>query len=374
MLFKDLDLIPELLRSVQKQGYKKPTPIQKQAIPQVLAGQDVMARAQTGTGKTAAFALPLLQRLHSANHSALRKSGRPRALVLAPTRELAAQVGESFKNYGKAVKLRTTVIFGGVGANPQIQALRQGVDILVATPGRLLDLLQQEHLKLDAVEYFVLDEADRMLDMGFIRDIHKIIRYLPRERQSLMFSATYSKEIKTLAKKLLKAPKEIEIAQENSTADTVKQSLFRVERPKKRKLLSQLIQDKQWPQVLVFTRTKHGANRLAKQLNQDGIPATAIHGNKSQTARTRALDEFKKRKVQTLVATDIAARGIDIEYLPCVVNYDLPHVPEDYVHRIGRTGRANKRGVAVSLVSEEELKLLRGIERLIGRKIPTKTS
>lgn len=369
MSFQDLGLSPELLAAVKAQGYKTPTPIQKQAIPQVLKGLDVMARAQTGTGKTAAFGLPLLQLLNQKQRSRQLSSSRPRALILAPTRELAAQVDQSIQDYARKLKLRSVVIFGGVGQNPQIQALRKGVDILVATPGRLLDLMGQGHLKLDGLEFFVLDEADRMLDMGFIHDIRKIIRALPKRRQNLMFSATYSRDIKKLAQSFLHKPVQVEIAQNNSAADTVKQSIFRVERKEKRQVLSRLIKDEQWHQVLVFTRTKHGANRLAKQLNKDGISATAIHGNKSQNARTQALSSFKARKVRTLVATDIAARGLDIEYLPCVVNFDLPQVPEDYVHRIGRTGRAQEKGVAVSLVSEEEEKLLRGIEKLIGKKI-----
>lgn len=364
MSFEQLGLRAELLRAVSAQGYTTPTPIQKQAIPVVLEGGDVLAGAQTGTGKTAAFTLPLLQRLD-------RPRGKhPRALVLTPTRELAAQVSESVATYGEHFSLRHTVIFGGVGINPQITKLRQGVDILVATPGRLLDHVGQGTLDLSHVEVLVLDEADRMLDMGFIHDIRKILKLLPKRRQNLLFSATYSDEIKQLADKLLYKPKLIEVARRNTAAETVEQSVYRVDRKRKRELLSKLISDGSWYQVLVFTRTKHGANRLAEQLSKDGINSAAIHGNKSQSARTRALSGFKTGDVQCLVATDIAARGIDIDRLPHVVNYELPNVAEDYVHRIGRTGRAGEEGEAISLVSSDEVKLLKQIQRLIKRDLP----
>lgn len=368
MSFDQLGLGAELLRAVAEQGYTQPTAIQMQAIPVVLQGRDVLAGAQTGTGKTAGFTLPLLQRLNQRGNSS--KGPRPRALVLAPTRELAAQVGESIANYGKYLPLRSQVIFGGVSINPQIDRLRRGVDILVATPGRLLDHVGQRTVDLSNVEILVLDEADRMLDMGFIHDIRRVLKLLPRERQNLLFSATYSNEIKQLADGILRDPLEVEVARRNTAAETVSQAVYPVAQKQKRELLSQLIGEGNWHQVLVFTRTKHGANRLARQLESDGIAATAIHGNKSQGARTKALADFKSGKVRTLVATDIAARGIDIDKLPHVVNYELPNVAEDYVHRIGRTGRAGSEGQAISLVAADENKLLQGIERLLKRRIP----
>ncbi|MBI5936402.1 MAG: DEAD/DEAH box helicase [Betaproteobacteria bacterium] len=371
MSFADLGLSEAIVRAVTERGYTTPTPIQAQAIPAVLSGGDLLAGAQTGTGKTAGFVLPLLQRLSTQARPASAHGRAPiRALVLTPTRELAAQVEESVREYGKHVHLHSMVMFGGVNINPQMQKLRGQVDILVATPGRLLDHVQQKTVDLAHVEILVLDEADRMLDMGFIRDIKKILALLPKRRQNLLFSATFSDEIKTLADGLLDRPALIEVARRNATADTVEQKVYPVDRDKKRQLLTHLIQEKQWFQVLVFTRTKHGANRLAEQLAKDGITAMAIHGNKSQAARTRALAEFKTGKLQVLVATDIAARGIDISELPHVVNYELPNVPEDYVHRIGRTGRAGSEGEAVSLVCVDEHKFLADIERLIKRKLP----
>jgi len=367
MLFNDLGLKSELCQAVSEQGYTQPTPIQAKAIPVVLQGGDILAGAQTGTGKTAGFTLPLLQRL-SATKPAGKK--RPvRALVITPTRELAAQVGESIRLYGKHLPLRSTVIFGGVKINPQIQTLRQGVDILVATPGRLLDHVSQRTLDLSKVEILVLDEADRMLDMGFLPDIRKILALLPKQRQSLLFSATFSNEIKRLADGLLNKPVLIEVARRNTAAESVTQVVHHVDKKRKRELLSFLIGSHNWQQVLVFTRTKHGANRLSQQLERDGIRSTAIHGNKSQGARTKALADFKRGAVRVLVATDIAARGLDIDHLPHVVNFELPNVSEDYVHRIGRTGRAGNDGVAVSLVSVDEKKLLVDIERLLKRKI-----
>ncbi|SOC00668.1 ATP-dependent RNA helicase RhlE [Alloalcanivorax xenomutans] len=367
MDFQSLGLIDPLLRAVAEQGYDRPSPIQAQAIPAVLGGSDVMAAAQTGTGKTAGFTLPLLQRLEPGKPAASRQV---RALVLTPTRELAAQVGESVAEYGQYLPaLRSAVVFGGVNINPQINRLRGGVDVLVATPGRLLDLYQQKAMSFDQLEILVLDEADRMLDMGFIHDIRKVLRLLPKQRQTLMFSATFSNEIRTLAKTLVRSPKEIDISPRNSTAERVRQWVVTVDKRHKAALLTHLIGEQQWFQVLVFTRTKHGANRLAKQLESAGIEAVAIHGNKSQNARTRALAGFKSGEVRALVATDIAARGLDIDQLPQVVNFDLPNVAEDYVHRIGRTGRAGADGEAVSLVSGEDQKLLKGIERLIKQPI-----
>jgi ATP-dependent RNA helicase RhlE len=369
MSFQSLGLRAELLRAVSEQGYSNPTPIQQQAIPPILAGKDIMAGAQTGTGKTAGFTLPLLQRLMSAG-----KPGKGRrairALVLTPTRELAAQVGESVATYGQYLPLNSAVIFGGVKINPQIQKLRHGVDILVATPGRLLDHVSQNTIDLSKLEILVLDEADRMLDMGFIRDIRKVLALLPRQKQTLLFSATFSDEIKQLANGLLNSPALIEVAQRNTTAERISQIVHPVDKTRKRELLSYLIGSRNWRQVLVFTRTKHGANRLAQQLGKDGITAAAIHGNKSQGARTRALAEFKSGKVRVLVATDIAARGLDIDQLPHVVNFELPNVAEDYVHRIGRTGRAGNEGEAMSLVCVDELGLLKDIERLIKRDLP----
>ncbi|MCE2832088.1 MAG: DEAD/DEAH box helicase [Oxalobacteraceae bacterium] len=367
MSFAELGLAEPLVRAVTEHGYTQPTPIQAQAIPAVLKGGDLLAGAQTGTGKTAGFTLPMLQRLNGGKRPAPR---HVRALVLAPTRELAAQVNESVVTYGKYLKLPSEVVFGGVNINPQIQKLSRGVDILVATPGRLLDLMQQGALNLSAVEILVLDEADRMLDMGFIRDIRKVLAALPPKRQNLLFSATFADEIKALADSLLNQPQTIEVARRNSTVEVIGQKVHPVDRDKKHQLLAHLITEHNWFQVLVFTRTKHGANRLAEQLGKSGISAMAIHGNKSQAARTRALSEFKSGKLQALVATDIAARGIDIDQLPYVVNFDLPNVPEDYVHRIGRTGRAGATGEAVSLVCVDERDLLRDIERFIKREIP----
>ncbi|SDO84039.1 ATP-dependent RNA helicase RhlE [Ralstonia sp. 25mfcol4.1] len=372
MSFSDLGLSDKLVRAVAEQGYTTPTPIQAQAIPAILKGGDLLAGAQTGTGKTAGFTLPMLQLLaEAAAHNPAPRGGRPqvRALVLTPTRELAAQVEESVRNYGKYLKLRSMVMFGGVGINPQIDALKRGVDIVVATPGRLLDHVSQRTIDLSHVELLVLDEADRMLDMGFIHDIRKILNVLPAKRQNLLFSATFSDDIRALADRLLNNPASIEVARRNTTAETVAQRVFPVDRDRKRELLAHLVRQHDWHQVLVFTRTKHGANRLAEQLTKDGLSALAIHGNKSQSARTRALTEFKAGTLRLLVATDIAARGIDIDQLPHVVNFDLPNVPEDYVHRIGRTGRAGAEGEAISLVCVDEHGLLRDIERLIKRQI-----
>ncbi len=369
MSFDTLGLSAELLRAVGEQGYTEPTPIQRQAIPVILQGRDVLAGAQTGTGKTAGFTLPVLQRLHTKTTGGRRAI---RALVLTPTRELAAQVGDSIQTYGCHLTLRSAVIFGGVKINPQIERLRRGVDILVATPGRLLDHAGQRTVDLSQVEILVLDEADRMLDMGFIHDIRKVLALLPAsgERQTLLFSATFSMEIRQLADRLLDGPELIEVARRNTTAERIAQVVHPVDKRRKRELLSHMIGSNDWRQVLVFTRTKHGANRLAQQLEKDGLRAAAIHGNKSQGARTRALADFKSGKVRVLVATDIAARGLDIDQLPHVVNYELPNVPEDYVHRIGRTGRAGNEGEAVSLVCVDEHKLLRDIERLLKRAIP----
>jgi ATP-dependent RNA helicase RhlE len=364
MSFSDLGLMPELLRAVAEKGYSAPTPIQQAAIPAVLAGRDVLAGAQTGTGKTAAFVLPLLQRLST-------PAGRaPRALVLTPTRELAAQVAESAADYGRYSPVRTTVIFGGVSDKPQIAALRHGCDLLVATPGRLQDLAQQRQLDLSQVQFCVLDEADRMLDMGFIHAIKQILKMLPRERQNLMFSATYSQDIRALAERFLRNPLSIEVAARNATAERIDQQVYRVAQENKRHLLAHLIKDGNWSQVLVFTRTKHGANRLTSQLEAAGITASAIHGNKSQGARVRALSDFKENRITALVATEVAARGLDIKELPHVVNYELPNVPEDYVHRIGRTARAGGSGAAVSLVAPGESALLRDIEKVLQRSIP----
>jgi len=369
MPFSSLGLRAELLRAISAQGYDEPTPIQAQAIPAVLAGGDILAGAQTGTGKTAAFALPILQLLHGRP----RTGRHPRALVLTPTRELAAQVEESVRTYGQFLPLRTAVIFGGVGMQPQVDRLRMGVDLVVATPGRLLDHAGQHTIDLSRIEILVLDEADRMLDMGFIHDIRRVLRLLPPHRQNLLFSATYSTEIEQLATGLLHSPTFIEVARRNDTADLVSQLAHPVDKSRKRELLSHLIHTGGWEQVLVFTRTKHGANRLSDQLEHDGISSAAIHGNKSQSARTRALQGFKLGEVRALVATDIAARGLDIDRLPHVVNYELPNVPEDYVHRIGRTGRAGSEGTALSLVSPDEQKLLADIQRLLKRKIPLHT-
>ena len=366
MSFSSLGLCDELLKAVAEQGYKSPSPIQQQGIPAVLTGRDVMAAAQTGTGKTASFTLPMVQLLTAGSRP---KPKQVRALVLTPTRELAAQVEESVKNYSRHLNIRATVVFGGVKIGGQIGKLQAGVDVLVATPGRLIDLYNQQAVKFDQLEVLVLDEADRMLDMGFIHDIRRIQKMLPQKRQTLMFSATFSKEIKALAKGMINNPVFVEVAAANTTAETINQRIHPVDKSRKREVLTHLIQQNDWHQVLVFNRTKHGANRLAKQLMTANIPAAAIHGDKSQGARTRALAEFKAGKVTVLVATDIAARGIDIDQLPYVVNFDLPQVPEDYVHRIGRTGRAGANGLAVSLVSADEFKMLHAIERVIGRKL-----
>ena len=365
MPFNALGLLPELTRALADRNYLEPTPVQARVIPEILAGRDILAGAQTGTGKTAGFTLPILQRLHAVENP----SRSPRALVLVPTRELAAQVAESIRSYGKYLRLRTALIFGGVSINPQIDALRRGCDIIVATPGRLLDHGQQGNLDLKHIEVLVLDEADRMLDMGFINDIRRVIRQLPTRRQNLMFSATYSDDIRKLAQGLLRDPVEVEVTHRNSAVESVEQHVYHVPKDQKRALLSHLIKEGSWSQVLIFTRTKHGANRLAKQLEQDGIRSAVIHGNKSQSARTAALADFKNYRVQALVATEVAARGLDIKELPHVVNYELPNVPEDYVHRIGRTGRAGSTGVAVSLVAHDERDLLRDIERLLRKTI-----
>jgi len=369
MSFSDLGLLPELMRAVADKGYDTPSPIQTQAIPAVLAGRDVLAGAQTGTGKTAGFVLPILQLL--AADQANGHTRAPRALVLTPTRELAAQVAQSARDYGKYMQLRTYQVFGGVSINPQISALRSGCDILVATPGRLLDLAQQRAADLSHVQVLVLDEADRMLDMGFIPDIRRIIKLLPQKRQNLLFSATYSDDIRGLAERLLHNPLSVQVAPRNAPIELVEQRAYRVQKEQKRHLLVHLIQEGQWRQVLIFTRTKHGANRLTQQLEGAGIQAAAIHGNKSQAARVKALDMFKRGEVTCLVATEVAARGLDIKELPQVVNYELPNVPEDYVHRIGRTGRAGSAGEAISLVSSDETGLLRDIERVLRRSIPT---
>ena len=366
--FKDLGLSSELLRAVEEQGYSKPTPIQQQAIPLVLQGKDLLAGAQTGTGKTAGFTLPLLQQLQTRQTDEKRKR-HPKVLVLTPTRELAAQVHDSVRDYGCNLPFRSAVVFGGVSINPQKQKLIKGVDIVVATPGRLLDHVQQRSIDLSKIETLVLDEADRMLDMGFIHDIRRIAKVIPKQRQTLLFSATFSREIKQLAADFLVNPMEIQVTPQNSTTDQISQVVYPVDKPRKRELLSQLIGEHRWQQVLVFTRTKHIANRLAEHLERDGITAAAIHGNKSQGARTRALADFKSGKVRALVATDIAARGIDISKLPHVVNFELPNVPADYVHRIGRTARAGEQGAAISLVCVDELKLLADVEKLIGKKI-----
>ena len=369
MSFNKLGLSPALLKSIQAKGYSNPSEIQQEAIPEILKGKDILAGAQTGTGKTAAFALPILHRLQNAES----KRRRVRVLVLVPTRELASQVGESFRDYGSNLRFRTSVLYGGVSINTQIDKIRKGVDIVVATPGRLLDHLNQKTLKLSELETFVLDEADRMLDMGFIRDIKKILQYLPDEKQNLLFSATFPNEIKALADSLLNAPQRIQVRSSNSTAEKVIQVVYPVDKSRKRELLAHCIKEEGWFQVLVFSRTKHGANKLAQQLSKEGIDADAFHGNKSQAQRTRALKDFKDSKTQVLVATDIAARGIDINLLPQVVNFDLPYVPEDYIHRIGRTARAGQEGKAISLVSADEHKLLFDIEKLLNSPIPRET-
>ena len=365
MSFQSLGLGAELLRALSEAGYAEPTPIQAQSIPRVLEGRDVLAAAQTGTGKTAAFVLPILHRLASGHgHS-------PRALILVPTRELAAQVAESVDVYGRHLRVRAAVIFGGVGINPQIERLRRGVDLIVATPGRLLDHTKQRTVDLTGIETLVLDEADRMLDMGFIHDIRRLIGILPRQRQTLLFSATFSDPIRALAHSLLKQPATVEVTPRNTTAVQITQRVHPVDKARKSALIAHLVQAGDWHQVLVFTRTKHGANRLAEQLARAGIETAAIHGNKSQNARTKALADFKSGQVRLLVATDIAARGIDIDRLPYVINHELPNVPEDYVHRIGRTGRAGSCGEAISLVSLDERLLLRDIQRLLRCDIPS---
>ncbi len=370
MSFKSLGLSDALLKAISKKGYDTPSAIQQKAIPLILEGKDVLASAQTGSGKTAGFALPIIHNLNS--ESTLRK--RPvRVLALTPTRELAAQVEEEFKEYSEFTDLRTAVIFGGVNANPQIKALRNGVDILIATPGRLLDLIGQNALSLSKVECLVLDEADRMLDMGFIRDINKILALLPAKRQNLLFSATFSKEIKQLASQFMHNPVMVEATPENTTVEKIDQLVYRVDKAEKTDVAIKLISEGNWQQVLVFTRTKHGANRLSEKLEKAKISSAAIHGNKSQGARTRALEGFKSGKVRVLVATDIAARGLDIPLLPHVINYELPNISEDYVHRIGRTGRAGASGEAISLVSLDEVGYLRDIEKLVGERIETKT-
>ena len=366
MTFETLGLSEPLLRAVRAKGYTSPTPIQAQAIPAILEGKDLMGAAQTGTGKTAGFTLPLLQLL---DQNPLAKPDHVRALVLTPTRELAAQVQSSVLTYGKYLRLRSTAVFGGVNINPQLSKLCRGVDILVATPGRLLDVYSQGAICFDDLEILVLDEADRMLDMGFIDDIKKIMALLPKQRQNLMFSATFSDPIRRLAKSITNNPVEIDVAPRNSTVETVVQKIHPVDKARKAELLSRLIRTENWYQVLVFSRTKHDADKLVKRLRRDNIQATAIHGNKSQYQRTSALADFKRNKIQVLVATDIASRGIDINQLSHVVNFDMPHSPEDYIHRIGRTGRAGAGGHAISLVSADEIKQLHGIERLIKRSI-----
>nr|WP_136250297.1 DEAD/DEAH box helicase [Ningiella ruwaisensis] len=371
MTFAHLGLIPTLLNALEKQGYSTPTPIQEKVIRPILEGKDVMAAAQTGTGKTAGFSLPLLQRLTKSANKA--RPNCARALVLTPTRELAAQVAQSVENYGGELKLNYNLVFGGVKINPQMMKLRRGTDVLIATPGRLLDLHQQNAIRFEQIEILVLDEADRMLDMGFIKDIKRILALLPKTRQNLLFSATFSEDIRSLARGLLNDPVEISVTPPNTTVERIDQLVYTLDKTSKTKALIHLIQQEKWFQVLVFCRTKHGANRLTTQLNKKGITAAAIHGNKSQNVRTRALADFKADKIQVLVATDIAARGIDIVQLPHVVNFDLPHVAEDYVHRIGRTGRAGKSGLAISLVSADEAKQLASIERLINLKIEKKT-
>ena len=376
MLFTSLGLSDPILKAIKETGYTKPTPIQAKAIPLVLEGKDVLAAAQTGTGKTAAFTLPLLERMVQNHKKTATDKGQPkrhiRALILTPTRELAAQIDENVDMYAKYLPYKSTVIFGGVNINKQINILKSGVDILIATPGRLLDLASQKMVNLSKVEVLVLDEADRMLDMGFIHDMKKVLRLIPKQRQTLLFSATFSKEIKTLAGGFQTNPSLVEVAAQNKTADRIAQLVHPVDKKKKKDLLVKLINDGQWRQVLVFTRTKHGANKLCEHLEKNGIKSSAIHGNKSQGARTKALANFKENRIRVLVATDIAARGIDISMLPHVVNFELPNVPEDYVHRIGRTGRAGREGEAVSLVCVDENDYLRGIERLISQKIPKK--
>ncbi len=370
MSFASLGLSQALVTAVHNAGYESPTPVQQQAIPAALKGQDLMVAAQTGTGKTGGFALPILQKLFADNQEPARQPKQVRVLVLAPTRELAAQVEDSFRLYATELPFRSACVFGGVGINPQIRTLAKGLDVLVACPGRLLDLIGQGAVDLSAVDTLVLDEADRMLDMGFIHDVKKVLKQLPARRQNLLFSATFSKDIITLANRLLHNPVRIEVTPPNTTVERIKQSMFLIPAPHKRALLAHLVTMGAWEQVLVFTRTKHGANRLAEYLCKNGLPAAAIHGNKSQNARTKALADFKANEIRILVATDIAARGLDIDQLPHVVNYELPNVEEDYVHRIGRTGRAGRPGEAVSLVAHSEQKLLRDIEKVTGQRIP----
>ena len=370
MSFANLGLSADIVRAVSEQGYSQPTPIQKKAIPVALKGLDVLAGAQTGTGKTAGFTLPMLEILSQYNQE---KGYRPiRALIVTPTRELASQVSDNVANYSKYLKITSTVVFGGVKINPQIKKLRSGIDILIATPGRLLDHANQKTIDLSKIEILVLDEADRMLDMGFLPDIKRILGLLPKKRQNLLFSATFSDDIKKLADKLLNKPRLIEVAQRNTTAERIEQAVHLVDKGRKRELLSFLIGSGNWKQVLVFVRTKHGANRLTKQLEADGLKSATIHGNKSQGARTKALSDFKNGSIRVLVATDIAARGLDIDQLPHVVNFELPNIPEDYIHRIGRTGRAGNEGEALSLVCVNEYKLLRDIENLLEFNIPKK--
>jgi ATP-dependent RNA helicase RhlE len=371
MSFTNLGLSKPIQKAILEQGYTKPTPIQAKAIPVILQKKDILAGAQTGTGKTAGFTLPILHCLSTKTKQ--KGKHQVRALILTPTRELASQVEQSVQDYGKYLSLKSSIIFGGVGINPQIASLRKGVDIVVATPGRLLDHIERKTIDLSILEFLVLDEADRMLDMGFIHDIKKIIALLPKHRQNLLFSATFSNEIKKLADSLLDSPALIEVAKRNTTSELVKQSIYKVDKSRKRELLTHLINKENWSQVLVFTRTKHGANKLSKQLISEGISSDAIHGNKSQNARTTALSNFKNGKTRVLVATDIAARGIDIDQLPHVVNYELPNIPEDYVHRIGRTGRAKNAGEAVSLVCIDENQYLKDIEKLIKAKIEIKS-
>jgi len=370
MTFNDLGLNKLLLKAIKEQGYENPTPIQEKAIPVILKRKDILAGAQTGTGKTAGFTLPMLELLLRSKHHEQKGKRKIKALVLAPTRELAAQVGESIALYAKHTVFTSTVIFGGVKINPQLVALRRGVDIVVATPGRLLDHINQRTIDLSGVDFLILDEADRMLDMGFVNDIKKVMAVLPSQRQTLLFSATYSDDIKKLSAKFLTSPTLIEVARTNASSEIVQQAIYHVDKARKRELLTHLIKEGEWKQVLVFTRTKHGANRLTGQLETDGISAAAIHGNKSQNARTKALADFKAGKLRVLVATDIAARGIDIDQLPHVVNFELPNVSEDYVHRIGRTGRAGNKGEAISLVCVDEDEFLAGIEKLIKKDIP----
>lgn len=369
MLFKDLNIIEPILKALENEGYTTPTPIQERSIPAILEGNDLEGYAQTGTGKTAAFAIPILQLLYG------KQKGEKvplsiRALVLAPTRELAIQIGESFTSYGKYTRLKNTVIFGGVSQNPQTDALNTGVDILIATPGRLLDLMQQGYISLQDIEFFVLDEADRMLDMGLGQDVKRIIAKLPKDRQTMLFSATMPMEISELIASILRKPVRVAVTPVSSTIDTVRQAVYFVDKRKKKALLIHLLRDKSLESVLVFSRTKHGANRITEDLGKAGIEALAIHGNKSQSARQLALSNFKEKKIRVLVATDIAARGIDIDELSHVINYDLPEVPETYVHRIGRTGRAGAEGVALSFCDEEEKEFLKNIEKLISKTIP----